>query len=172
MSAVSLREADPEPAPRRTEPVPSGPRRGAGVAPGSSVRRLPGGPRLLLPPIPRPTTPRPHDVVLLAPDARSVLQAPTEACWPVAGPRVEPPGPLPDPTQLCGAVALAAVEALAGTRPLAQLTRWVTPDLAEQLATRHRLLAPARARPGSSVIAMASGAEPAYEPASWPIASC
>ncbi len=31
-------------------------------------------------------------------------------------------------------------------------------------------LAPARARRGSSVIAMASGADPANEPASWPIA--
>ena len=101
-------------------------------------------PRLLLPAVPVATIPRPEDVVLMAPDSRSVMRAPTEASWPVASPTPVVTGPLPDPTQLCGAVALAAVEALAGARPLAQLSRWVTPAVLDQLETRFRYLAPAR----------------------------
>jgi len=46
---------------------------------------------------------------------------------------------LPDPTPLCCAVVQAAVEALRGTRPLAQLARWVSPEIYEQLAVRSEL---------------------------------
>lgn len=46
---------------------------------------------------------------------------------------------LPDPTPLCCAVVQAAVEALRGTRPLAQLARWVSPEIYEQLAVRSAL---------------------------------
>ncbi|WP_372594891.1 Rv3235 family protein [Actinotalea sp.] len=159
MSAVSLRDVATRSGPRRSTTDPA-PRRPARPLDGSPVRRFPSGPRLLLPPVPQPTTPRPQDVVLLSPDARSVLRAPTETCWPVAGPQSAPVGPLPDPVQLCGAVALAAVEVLAGTRPLAQLTRWVTPGLLDQLAGRQRLLAPARARRAAEVAAAANRAGP------------
>ena len=116
------------------------------VRPTAATRIPYAAPRLLLPPVPTATSPRPEDVVLLAPDSRSVVRAPTEASWPVASPTPVTSGPLPDPTQLCGAVALAAVEALAGARPLAQLARWVTPNVLDQLETRYRHLAPARAR--------------------------
>ncbi len=146
MSAVSVRDELPRP---------SRGLRSVGAA-RTTPTRLPG-PRLLLPPVPTPTSPRPEDVVLLAPDARSVLRAPTEASWPVPGPATRPPGPLPDPVQLCGAVTLAAVEVLAGTRPLAQLTRWVTPGVLDQVATRFRRLAPARAQRAAQLAARPEG---------------
>jgi hypothetical protein len=37
---------------------------------------------------------------------------------------------------VAAAIVLAAVEALSGTRPLTQLTRWVTADIFEQLNAR------------------------------------
>ncbi|MGV8967326.1 MAG: Rv3235 family protein [Cellulomonas sp.] len=43
---------------------------------------------------------------------------------------------LPDPTKLCCAMVQAAVEALRGTRPLAQLARWVSPEIYDQLVAR------------------------------------
>lgn len=46
---------------------------------------------------------------------------------------------LPDPTRMCCAMVQAAVEALRGTRPLAQLARWVSPEIYEQLAARAEL---------------------------------
>ena len=146
MSAVSVRDERPERA-RTLSAVPSDPR----------PTRRPTGPRLLLPPLPATTVPRPQDVVLLAPDTRSVLRAPTEMAWPIAGPHAPAPGPLADPVRLCGAVALAAVEALTGTRPLAQLTRWVTPALLDQLGSRFRLLGPARAQRAAEVAARPAG---------------
>ncbi|QZN84722.1 Rv3235 family protein [Cellulomonas sp. C5510] len=59
-----------------------------------------------------------------------------------------PPGPAGgpaatlDPRQACCMVALAAVEVLSGTRPLAQLARWVTPEVYDTLARRAALTAP------------------------------
>jgi len=46
---------------------------------------------------------------------------------------------LPDPTKLCCAMVQAAVEALRGNRPLAQLARWVSPEIYEELAARSEL---------------------------------
>ena len=43
---------------------------------------------------------------------------------------------LPDPTKLCCAMVQAAVEALRGTRPMAQLSRWVSPEIYDQLVAR------------------------------------
>ena len=43
---------------------------------------------------------------------------------------------LPDPTKLCCAMVQAAVEALRGTRPLAQLARWVSPEIYDELLAR------------------------------------
>ncbi|HEY5518803.1 MAG TPA: Rv3235 family protein [Cellulomonas sp.] len=53
--------------------------------------------------------------------------------------RSEDDAALPDPTPLCCAMVQAAVEILRGTRPLAQLARWVTPEIFEQLAMRSEL---------------------------------
>jgi len=47
-----------------------------------------------------------------------------------------------DPRQTCCMVALAAVEVLTGTRPIAQLARWVTPGVYDALARRAALTAP------------------------------
>ncbi|WP_240644119.1 Rv3235 family protein [Antribacter gilvus] len=48
--------------------------------------------------------------------------------------------PLPDPTQLVCRVVRAAVEVLRGDRPAAQLARWVTPQVYDQLLERGRLM--------------------------------
>lgn len=58
-----------------------------------------------------------------------------------AVPTEEAPGAAPgaDPTSVCCSLVLAAVEVLAGTRPLAQLARWVTPEVYEALNTRATL---------------------------------
>ena len=60
-----------------------------------------------------------------------------------------PAPPLPDPTAMCCSVVRAAVEVLRGDRPAAQLARWVTPVVLDQLTERARLLreAPPAARP-------------------------
>lgn len=101
------------------------------------LRRPAPGPRLLLPPLvePRPVA-DPREVVLVHPTTRSVLLAPVEDDWPVPAAHPVPRTALPDPGRLAGAVVLAAVEVLRGTRPLAQLTRWLTPELFEQLTAR------------------------------------
>jgi len=49
-------------------------------------------------------------------------------------------------------VALAAVEVLAGSRPLAQLARWLTPEVYDALARRAALTAP-----GTRVLDAAAG---------------
>jgi hypothetical protein len=58
-------------------------------------------------------------------------------------------GPLPDPTRTCCAVVQAAVEGLRGARPLAQLVRWVTPEVYDGLALRARLVQSAATAPSS-----------------------
>jgi hypothetical protein len=58
-----------------------------------------------------------------------------------ARPLGEPaPEPLPDPTAMCCSVVRAAVEVLRGDRGAAQLARWVTPVVLDQLAERARLV--------------------------------
>lgn len=51
-----------------------------------------------------------------------------------------PPTPLPDPTAQCCSVVRAAVEVLRGERPAAQLSRWVTPEVHDQLVERAQLV--------------------------------
>lgn len=97
----------------------------------------PTRPRLLLPPVKEPRSlPDPHEVLLRHPVTRSVILPAAEADWPV--PSADPAArhALPDPEPLAGAVVLAAVEALSGSRPLVQLSRWVTPEVFEQLSAR------------------------------------
>jgi hypothetical protein len=104
-------------------------------------RRIPRtahrGPHLLLPPLPEHrAVARVHDILLAHPTARSVVAPPHGGPWPVAAPTPPARGPLPDPDPLCGAIVLAAIEALNGTRPLIQLTRWVSPAVMDTLAER------------------------------------
>jgi hypothetical protein len=51
----------------------------------------------------------------------------------------QPATPLPDPTAQCCSVVRAAVEVLRGDRNAAQLARWVTPQVLDQLVERARL---------------------------------
>ena len=44
-----------------------------------------------------------------------------------------------DPTAMCCSVVQAAVEVLRGIRPLAQLTRWLAPEIFEALARRREI---------------------------------
>ncbi|GHH73435.1 Rv3235 family protein [Promicromonospora soli] len=63
-------------------------------------------------------------------------------------PAPEPDPTLPDPTAQVCRVVRAAVEVLRGERPATQLTRWVTPQVYDQLLERGRLMREARqARP-------------------------
>lgn len=107
------------------------------VAPPRPARLLPrGGARMLLPP---PAEPRGTPLALATGAthpilSRSVRSPITEQHWPTATPQASPEPDLGDPRQIGGAVVLAAVEALRGVRPLAQLVRWVSPEVFESLA--------------------------------------
>ena len=61
-------------------------------------------------------------------------------------------GPVPsvDPTSTCCSLALAAIEALAGTRPVAQLARWLAPSVYDALAARSALSVRVLGTPGSA----------------------
>lgn len=96
---------------------------------------------MLLPPSLEPDPRRPATRTDAGtPRSRSVLSPLTEGAWAVAEHErtsdIEPL--LPDPTRLCGAVVLASVEALRSRRPLAQLARWVSPEVYEALARATR----------------------------------
>jgi len=129
MTAVAVSAAPARTTPRTT-PSPSA------SAPGRS-RHVP---RLLLPPRSEPAGQVGTTTLGATPEVRSVLGPVTAAAWAVVGRREPtPPTPeLPDPTRLCGAVVVAAVEALRSTRPLAQLARWVSPAVYESLARAAR----------------------------------
>lgn len=73
-----------------------------------------------------------------SPVGRSILSPLTSAAWPTAAPEPPRDEPLEDPTRLCGAVVMAAIEALTSARPLVQLARWVSPDVYEALARAAR----------------------------------
>lgn len=84
------------------------------------------------------TRPRVRKVRVGAPSARRPVELDDELePRPL---RDEQPAPLPDPTAQCCAVVRAAVEVLRGERPATQLTRWVTPQVRDQLVERARLL--------------------------------
>jgi len=118
-------------------------RPGAPARPGPAGRPVAAArprPRLLLPPTPDPA---PCPVVQGPTPAlplRSVLSPVTAADWPVPARAAREPEPeLRDPVPVCGAVVVAAIEALRGARPLAQLARWVSPEVYEALS---RAIAP------------------------------
>lgn len=108
----------------------------------------PARPRLLLPPaepMPRPATGRGH----VPPVLRSALAPLAEVDWDHHRPdRARSVEELPDPGPLCAGVALAAIEAIQGERPLARLTRWLAPDVREALAEAVAAAALARASTG------------------------
>lgn len=118
------------------------------AAPGTRTRLSPSdpvarGPRMLLPPLAEPAPGR-VTAVASSPAVRSVLSPLTELAWGVAGRSRPEPVELADPERLCGAVVLAATEALRSARPLAQLARWVSPEVYESLARAARPAEPAR----------------------------
>ena len=105
-----------------------------GLAPGPSP-----APRPLLRLAPRAEAPGrwidDEDHLPAAPRVQSVLSPVTERLWPVPAPVLPAPEPpLPDPTKLSASLVLAAVEVLAGTRPVTQLVRWVSPQVLEALS--------------------------------------
>lgn len=129
MSAVAL--AGPRPGSQtRGRPAASGQQ--------TSARARPS--RMLLPPCTEPDPRAPAVSQVAVPQVRSVLSPLTDRAWPVASRRMggDPETELPDPTRLCGAVVLAAVEALCSARPLGQLARWVSPEVYESLARAAR----------------------------------
>lgn len=121
---------------RTTADVAPARRRSTGSVPVTAAAVV-GRPQLLLPPVAEPAGVEVAAEALLAPLTCSVLSPVTERSWPVqAGPGPRGPEEVGDPTQLCGAIVLAAVEALTGARPLVQLTRWVTPPVLEAIGAR------------------------------------
>ena len=109
------------------------------------VRTLPGARQPGT--VPRPDRPA-H---LRAPVAGSAEDLRRRGARFTEGAEPDRPAPVEDPTQLCCAIVQAAVEALRGTRPLAQLVRWVTPEVYEGLSARAtltvRVLGTATTRP-------------------------
>ena len=90
--------------------------------------------------IPRSTTPA-HSVppVLGSVEARSRTRPAVGHGYRIGEPGPVG-GPMPDPTPLCCAMVQAAVEGLRGVRPLAQLTRWVSPEVYDRLLLRAELV--------------------------------
>lgn len=122
--------------PRAGCTVPSGGRAPAGATPTTRlVPSLPAAPRPAPSTGPGHTRPPTLEQRLLA-RRRATLAAERAARTP--GPVREAPA-MPDPTPVCCALALAATEAMRGTRSVAQLARWVSPQVFEQLAARAAL---------------------------------
>jgi hypothetical protein len=97
------------------------------------VRTLPGARQPGT--VPRPDRPA-HVRAPVAGSAEDVRRRSTRFPEPAEPDRATP---VEDPTQLCCAIVQAAVEALRGTRPLAQLVRWVTPEVYDGLSVRAAL---------------------------------
>lgn len=68
------------------------------------------------------------------------------AAVPSAIASTSPTTQLPDPRSVSCSIAQAAAEVLAGVRPVAQLTRWVTPEVFGALATRAAIVVRQRGR--------------------------
>lgn len=139
-------------------PGPGGPG-GPGGADGADGLGAPGAPAADAPVVERLGTPRLSTPPVGTPRVGG-YRRPTPGGAP-ARPRAAPPGPpgaapgaAPDldPRQACCMVALGAVEVLAGRRPLAQLARWLTPDVYDALSRRAALTAP-----GTRVLDTAAG---------------
>ena len=103
---------------------------------GPGVRLVAAPPKALVPPATGPAQPVPPTVVARI----SVLRA-VEASSVVD--EEEAPGAVPpaDPAAVGCSIALAALEVLAGRRPVAQLARWLAPGVYEALQVRSGLTA-------------------------------
>jgi hypothetical protein len=123
--------AAPDVSPDAGRALVGAPHRGPAVAPA----------RARLAPLlePRARTPRAVDPAVGAPPDAGAEAGSRPARPLPADPSDTAERALPDPTPLCCAMVQAAVEALRGARPLAQLTRWVATDVYDQLAVRAEL---------------------------------
>jgi hypothetical protein len=138
------------------DPPPQGaPRSAWQVPPTTPARRVPvprAAARAPAAPIRRPVTPPVGPVtgpgigrrlrrMRIGGTPYSELQNAAAALEAVTGrPSPEPDPALPDPTAQVCRVVRAAVEVLRGERPAAQLARWVTPQVYDQLLERGRLM--------------------------------
>ena len=124
--------------------------RGAGTeAPQDARLRVRLVPRVEPPAAPlRAVTPA-HErpPVLGSPEALARSRPVVRGPYAAVGAAPAPDGPLPDPTRMCCDLVQAAVEGLRGVRPLAQLVRWVSPDVYDRLALRAQLVQGAPAAP-------------------------
>ena len=81
--------------------------------------------------------------------SRPLLAGPGQvaaAAAPGTSTATSPATQLPDPRSVSCSIAQAAAEVLAGIRPVAQLTRWVTPEVFGALATRAAIVVRQRGR--------------------------
>lgn len=108
----------------------------AGLRAAAPAHARPARPRLLLPPlVERPSPQTATDAARsLLPRLRSVREPAVEEAWPHDPRTPAAQAELPDPRHVCGPLVLTAVEALQGGRPLAQLVRWVSPELYDRLS--------------------------------------
>lgn len=112
--------------------------RGAARGAPAPRRTSPPEVRLLLPPLVEPEPEPVHggapELALRLMSVRSPLDDAVRTRDATADAPARAERALPDPRRVAGPLVLAAHEALTGTRPLAQLTRWVSPDLYGRLA--------------------------------------
>ncbi|HEU4913524.1 MAG TPA: Rv3235 family protein [Actinomycetes bacterium] len=77
------------------------------------------------------------------------------------GPQPTPRRALPEPRHWSGRFAQAVVEVLAGDRPVAQLVRWTTTDVYDEVASRVLDCGPARTEQPRAVVRSVHVTEPA-----------
>ena len=85
-----------------------------------------------------------------APPTRAITcRSEADRAWPADTDREAPVRSVPseDPAAWCGSLVRAAVEALTGSRPVAQLARWTTGDIYTSLARRAGLAVRIKGRP-------------------------
>lgn len=131
---------------------------GGAVGTAVRVRLTPAPPRL--PPAAALHDTGPPALLLAAGDRAARPLARPDRAVTRARPTVTGAAPELDPRQACCMVALAAVEVLAGRRPLAQLARWLTPEVYDRLARRAALTAPGTRVLDAAAAARAPAAEP------------
>ncbi|MEE6273419.1 Rv3235 family protein [Georgenia wangjunii] len=100
------------------------------------------------PVLPRTSTAAPWDRVRFSATTTSEPEA-SALVGTVPGRTPDAP-PLPDPAPWAGSLVRAAVEVLVGTRPVSQLTRWLSADLYEALARRAGLAVRILGRPSTA----------------------
>lgn len=95
-----------------------------------------GASRARMPPRTDPPARRLHTVTSPPPDDTTGQVAVRR---PLDDSRREDPRPPADPTTLCCSIVQAVVETLRGVRPLAQLNRWLSPEVYEVVARRREI---------------------------------